>query len=197
MGADLPAQRDPFAVNLLWTGGWDSTFQLLRLLIDFRRPVIPHYLIDAARPSSAVEIMTMDRIRARLLRDFPDAAALLPTRAFGVSLVERDEAIEAAYRSVRSESSIGEQYDWLARFCMQNGIQDMELCIHKDDKAHPVVAPFVAAQTDPHGYRTFRLDPQFEGSREYAVFGRFSCPLLDFSKLDMAAHAQQRGWTEV
>ena len=39
-------------VNILWTGGWDSTFQLLSLLLLHGRKVTPYYLIDAERLST-------------------------------------------------------------------------------------------------------------------------------------------------
>ena len=50
-------------VALLWTGGWDSTFQLLQLLIIHRRRVTPFYLLDEERRSTGVEIRTIKRIK--------------------------------------------------------------------------------------------------------------------------------------
>lgn len=198
MQPDISGRPEQVAVNLLWTGGWDSTFQLLRLLIDHSRHVVPHYLVDATRPSTAVELATMQRIREHVSREFPGAAArLLPTQSFEVSQLRRDDAVADAYRILRRQSAIGQQYEWLARFCVQNGIRDMELCIHRDDKAHRVIEPFVTARTAAGGYSTYRLDTRFEACREYTLFGHFSFPLLDFTKLHMAADAEQRGWTQV
>ena len=34
------------AVKLLWTGGWDSTFRLLQLLLLYEKKVQPYYIID-------------------------------------------------------------------------------------------------------------------------------------------------------
>lgn len=50
-------------IKILWTGGWDSTFQLLRLLFLDKQPVEPYYLIDEERPSTGIELLTMKRIR--------------------------------------------------------------------------------------------------------------------------------------
>lgn len=36
--------------HLLWTGGWDSTFRVLQLLLCSRDAVQPHYIIDPERP---------------------------------------------------------------------------------------------------------------------------------------------------
>ena len=46
-------------VNLLWTGGWDSTFRLLSLVLIKRKPVQPFYVIDVGRVSTIREIKTM------------------------------------------------------------------------------------------------------------------------------------------
>ena len=68
-------------VNLLWTGGWDSTFQLLQLLLIHRRRVTPLYLIDAERRSTGVELLTMKRIKDHLWNEYPHTRELLqPTR---------------------------------------------------------------------------------------------------------------------
>src|SRR5688572_22265978 len=53
-------------VVLLWTGGWDSTFRLLQLLLAQRLPVEPLYLLDDTRASSKVEIATVERLRAAI-----------------------------------------------------------------------------------------------------------------------------------
>ena len=57
MDRDVPVQ-------LFWTGGWDSTFQLLRLLLDQRAPVVPYYLLRDRRTSTTHELEAMERIRA-------------------------------------------------------------------------------------------------------------------------------------
>ena len=54
---------EPGHVRLLWTGGWDSTFQLLRLLLVQGRHVTPYYLMRDRRPSVPFELETMTRIR--------------------------------------------------------------------------------------------------------------------------------------
>lgn len=196
MQSDISPRPDPAAVNLLWTGGWDSTFQLLRLLLEQGRHVTPYYLVDATRPSTAVERATMQRIVDHIAAAFPEAAARLrPTRTFEVARLQPDEAMARAYRTVRRETSIGQQYEWLSRFCQQNGIDEMQLCIHRDDKAHRAIEPFATGIRQVDGFTTYRVDPQFNDRPEYLVFGRFSFPLLEFTKLEMAAHAEQRGWT--
>jgi hypothetical protein len=67
------------APALLWTGGWDSTFRLLWLVLVEQRPVQPVYLIDACRGSTGMELRAMAAIRREVARQHPEAAArLLP-----------------------------------------------------------------------------------------------------------------------
>jgi len=189
---------DRAAAHLLWTGGWDSTFQLLRLLLLQRRPVVPFYLLDGTRPSTEVEIATMRRIRERLAQSHPGTRErLAQTRFFKVSELAEDAAIDMAFRRSLQQAFMGNQYAWLARFCRQQGIDDMQLCIHRDDKAHAVIEPYVIRIAEPDGECTYRFDPNFAETDQYQLFGRFSFPLFETSKLEMARVATEYGWNEV
>jgi len=193
--APVPAFEED--VHLLWTGGWDSTFQLLRLLLEYRRPVIPYYVVDGARASSDIELRTMDAIRASIARRDPAAARLLrPTRAFELAGIAPDADLAATFARVARAHFIGPQYEWLARFCRQHGLQDLELCVHRDDRAHGVVAPVATACT-PRGYPTWRIDARTADPDAQALFGSFSFPLLAMTKLDMADEARARGWQDL
>lgn len=197
-GADGAVGDTDVPVNLLWTGGWDSTFELLQLLLRHRRHVQPYYLQDPGRASTRVELETMERIRERLFALYPHTrASLRPLRPFSIDGLVADPAITNAAKAIVQRRFMGSQYDWLARFCAQNGIDDMELCIHRDDKAHAVVEPFVYEHRDPDGRPSWRLDRRHRGVDEYTVFGRFSFPLFATSKLEMEAVAAAEGWQEL
>lgn len=201
---DLPQPPDAMraatgrAANLLWTGGWDSTFQLLRLLLLHRRQVTPFYLVDPTRGSTAVELATMDRIRAQLAALDPQTIDLLaPTQCFRVEDLAADRDIEAAFAASVQEASMGSQYGWLARFCQQRDIRDMQLCIHRDDKAHHAIEQFVFRDAARDGGTTYRFDPQFSDTSQYRVFRYFSFPLFETTKLDMARIAAEQGWQDL
>lgn len=96
---DSPLNRD--SVHLLWTGGWESTFQLMQLLIVDRRRVTPVYLIDADRRSTGAELRAMKRIKERLFREYPHTRELLrPTRYFAVADLSPDPEITQAFQAV-------------------------------------------------------------------------------------------------
>jgi hypothetical protein len=189
----FPAADDAPVTHLLWTGGWDSTFRLLDLLANQRRVVQPHYLEDATRPSIAVEIDTMARIRAALAEQHPHTREmLLPTRFHRVWELPRDAEVDAAFAQACAVTFMGGQYAWLAAFCRAQRLAGLELCIHRDDKAHAVLERFVvAASGEGQGWR---CDPVHRGTAEHTLFGDFALPLFEMSKLDMARRAREQGW---
>jgi len=188
---------DEESVNLLWTGGWDSTFQLLQLLLVHLQRVTPFYVIDPERRSTGMELLTMKHIKDHLWNEYPHTRRLLqPTRYCAVEDVSQDCEIAEAFQYILKEKYIGDQYDWLARFCKSIGITDMQLCIHLDDKAHIVIEQIVSESTD--GFQgVFRVDPRFKDMNEYVLFQYFSFPLFELSKTQMSTIADRQGWEKI
>src|SRR5262245_9329039 len=115
-------------VQLLWTGGWDSTFRLLCLVLEHRVPVQPSYLLDERRVSAPIELVTMERLRERLATLHPHTRELLlPTRIERVPPVAPDDDIQRAFNRILRTHRIGDQYAFLARFCRAHGLHDAEL----------------------------------------------------------------------
>ncbi len=182
--------------KLLWTGGWDSTFQLLRLAYVEGRRVEPCYLIDESRGSTGVELLAMKNIRLGLRRHDARAATRVgPTRFFSVMDMAEEATTRRAYENVLQSRFIGLQYLWLARFCRQQGIAGLQLCIHREDKAAAVVAPLVVPVAEKP--EVFRVATRHAGSDEHTLFGRFEFPLLTMSKLDMQARAEAGGFLDL
>lgn len=195
---DTRATDDPTRVNLLWTGGWDSTFRLLQLLLSHRVPVVPYYLEDPTRASTRIELDTMARITAHLRDAYPHTRELLhPLRIATVPDVADDADILAALRDVRRRSFIGSQYAWLPAFCSQNGIDDIELGVHVDDKVQALLRPFAVEFVHPAGFHSMRVDPRHAASAEYRLFRYFSFPLFHIDKVGIAREADAAGWDAV
>ncbi|HYD83353.1 MAG TPA: hypothetical protein VEA63_04860, partial [Opitutus sp.] len=55
--------RQMATVDLLWTGGWDSTYRLLDLVLRKSRTVAPHYVVDPDRSGTIQELRAMRAIR--------------------------------------------------------------------------------------------------------------------------------------
>lgn len=186
-------------VVLLWTGGWDSTFRLLQLLLDQRLPVEPLYLLDDTRASSKVEIATMERLRAAIGRRHPHTRYLLrPLSIVRVADLAPDPAIDAAHARMAVRHGIGAQYHWLARYERQQGRPGIELtcdCIQKGASA-VLLAHAVQAHA-PQGYPTYRI-PVDESDADVALlFGGFGYPLIGTTRDEMTDAARRNGWSDL
>ncbi|WP_149194598.1 hypothetical protein [Luteimonas suaedae] len=185
-------------VKLLWTGGWDSTFQLLRLLLKHHLPVVPYYLEDPTRASTATELRTMQRIGDALHDAFPETRELLrPLRTFPIVDLEPDPAIANALRTIRSRIFIGSQYEWLPLFCKRHGMTGIELSVHVDDKVQALLSSFVCEFDRAGSYRSFRVDPRHAGTAEHTLFRCFDFPLFRIDKRAMAREAENEGWSRI
>ena len=195
---DSAARSDPRPVDLLWTGGWDSSFRLLQLLLQHRREVVPHYLLDPTRSSTRAELEAMERIRTALLDKHPHTRALLrPLRTVDIALLAPDAVITDAFQKIVGERFIGSQYDWLARFCKQLGIAELELAAgHRGGRIQGIIGPMVVRTTD-NGYVSYRLDRAHADTKEFAVFGGFSFPLFELNKQETGTIAAEQGWLDV
>lgn len=191
---DAPAPGET-CTHLLWTGGWDSTYRLLELLLVHRVAVEPHYLRDPTRASTPIELATMARIADRVRAAYPHACALLrPMRITSVARVAEDAEIDQALREVREHTFIGSQYAWLPAYCKHSGIEDMELGVHVDDKVQAIVRPFAEPFDHPGGYRSMRVDARHAATAEYRLFRYFSFPLFHIDKVGIDREASARGW---
>jgi len=192
--------RDDVAqsVKLLWTGGWDSTFRLLQLLLRDHVRVIPYYLEDRTRPSTDIEIDTMARIAACLNDEFPHTRELLqPIRRAAVADIEVDDDIARALREIRRRSFIGSQYAWLPAFCREHALDGMELGVHVDDKVQALLRGYVLEVEHPAGFRTVRVDSARAGSPEHTLFGAFGFPLFRVDKRGIERESRAAGWDDI
>lgn len=187
----------PAPVHILWTGGWDSTFQLLRLLLVHRLPVQPIYLIDDKRKSLDVELRTMQRIRDELATRYPQTRSLLrPTWTAKVSEIRPDPEVDAAWARLNAIEPLGTQYAWLGRFCREHGLREVETGFEKTrNGAGALLTDLGEPGVSAHGYPVDRIGKQYDDAQ--TVFGYYAFPLFHITKQDMAREVDQRGWRPI
>lgn len=182
-------------VELLWTGGWDSTYRLVDLILVQQRPVQPYYLIDPGRRSTLVELSTRQAIRAELVRRQPEVSALLhPTVVYDTTDLPPDPVVEGWLAGLRTHGWLGKQYIWLAQFAALRGLTALELSLNRDDRPRARLAQDVTPTgTEAGVYRLAdRLtDPNLE------IFRRFQFPIFDFSKREMQQAAIREGFADL
>lgn len=180
-------------VNLLWTGGWDSTYRLLDLVLNQGLSVQPHYVVRPERNTAPIEMATMEKVKAQIAARSPAARALvLDTLFYDPRAVPDDPEIAATVERLKSSAYIGEQYISLAALARHNRLDALELCVHVDDRL------YLHLQHDVVGIGggRYRLDDR-PSRPELAIFTPFIFPILLMTKVDMERAAQRSGFLDI
>ena len=188
-------------IRLLWTGGWDSTFRLLQLLLDQGRSVEPHYLIDPKRGSVSIELETMDAIRFRLAERYPQTRRLLlPSRIADARDLPPDDEVHNSMLRLVAAWNLGSQYGWLARYCRHAGFMGVEMGLERPPLGEPMVTGRLKGHARSLGEgpgRVYEIAPQFREQDVGVVFRYFHFALFDLWKTEMLAIAAERGWRDI
>ncbi|MEM2522667.1 MAG: hypothetical protein QXW82_05910 [Candidatus Bathyarchaeia archaeon] len=182
-------------VNLLWTGGWDSTFRLLYLIFVEKRSVQPFYIIDTERPSTLYELRAMHIVRKKVAEKNPQLADLIkPTIIVSIHDIKPDPDITAKFNRLREKlpAPIGPQYEWFARFAKQWKIPNLELCIEFSERAPNTLVNLLSKYLDDNSKMKL-----FDEADDASIFSFFNFPLLKLSKNDMKRIATEKGFLDI
>lgn len=181
---------------MLWTGGWDSTYRILDLVLNKKEKVQPYYVLDYSRKSTQVEIKTMNKIKTMISEKNPDTINLInDTIYINREDIVKNERISGYYRKLLSTSHLASQTEWIARYIVSKGIDNLDLGIHKDDNATKFIkndVELIEVENDSF-YRLVK-NPSKE---ELYLFSYFNFPLLDLTKLEMAKRAIDKGFSHI
>ncbi|MCM1139808.1 MAG: hypothetical protein NC453_14670 [Muribaculum sp.] len=123
-------------INVLWTGGLDSTFRVCELS---RIPVIiqPYYMIDEHRTGSHYELKAIKDI-TKMLESFPTTKAKIQNViTIKKTDIEISDSIHKSYQYLQEKYLLGSQYEYFAGWTNKIGI-DLEVGIESSprSKAH-------------------------------------------------------------
>lgn len=188
-------------INLLWTGGWDSTYRLVQLS---RGPykVQPYYVVNEKRKSLAEERKAVKDIY-ELLKAKPDTKAEL----LDVIEIRREDypvprEIKLAYKEVLKRAKMGPQYEWLGE--VSKHIPGLEMSLER-------------SMEKPTSYDLYIRNADYEIVNEedpvracykltenndkplYELLGNVRFPVLVFtrSKMDFLADFKEWGYLDV
>lgn len=182
--------------NVLWTGGWDSTFRVLDLVINKKEKVQPFYVLDERRASTKMEISTMDKIKSLINEINPDFSnKILETITINRNSIPENNGITNAYIKLKEKSHLGDQYDWLARYAESVGINNLELCVHIDDTVEGFIKNNVKL-IEENNDRYYKL-VENTSQKELKIFSYYNFPLFDMTKLDMEEQARKSGFDHI
>lgn len=172
-------------VDLLWTGGWDSTFRLLQVLLVERRPVQPIYLLNPDRNGALHEVRAMEAVRRGVLPRLDDPSALRPTRIHVRDQFPPGPHLRSLHDAIAARQRIGTQYVWLAAAAQALHWEEVELCVEQ--------------HADGQGLTPYLRGPDGGPSRlpGAELFGAFTFPVLHLTKGDMRELARSAGFLDL
>lgn len=165
--------------NVFWTGGLDSSFRVIDLLLTSNEPVQPHYVVRH-EASTGNEIDAMNNIRREFGKKYPELRPnFLPTIYINEDLIPRSREVDEAVEKIRETVRVHEQYQILAQYCQSAKIKHIDLTyerdIHTDPKKHKVANLF--GNTFP--------------------FEAWHNPSLELTKRDCYHKALDNGWDDI
>lgn len=186
-------------IKLLWTGGFDSTFRLLHILVVEKKYVQPYYVVDSTRKSTMYELKAMEIIRGNVINKFPETKNLiLPSIIHLKTDILPNPKLNKYYNNIKSAFHIPPQHEWLTVFAHQFGIEDLEYC---GEKIEPI------PDFENH-YRSILL-PELEGkwhdcklrnkvtNANNLLFSCFRFPVLHLTKNDMKSLSELYNFNDI
>lgn len=185
-------------IQLFWTGGFDSTNRLLELVLEKKLPVQPHYLIDANRLSTGIELLTMMKIKQKLFLEFPFTRQLIrPTLFTDITDIPNNEMISTAYQTINKLKHLGTQYVWMARYCHNCNLNDMEISIeYLQNGPITLIIKDMIELFNNNGMSYYRIMKKFQETNEGILFKYYHFPILHLTKTQMYAIAKSKGWED-
>ena len=189
-------------INLFWSGGWDSTFRLLQLLLVKKLQVQPFYIIDPGRKSIINELNAIQKICSEINRLYPEnRELLLPVKYFALFNIKANKRISESHSAIQKKQRMGIQYEWLARFCNQQNITDMEISLelrtkNEDNIVINACGNFLTEEQRSYG-KVFKVSHEAKGTNIHNLFGKMIFPVIDLTKKQMHETAQKNGFSEL
>lgn len=184
-------------VNIFWTGGWDSTFRVLQLLIAKKKTVQPFYINDPNRKSAEKELNAMKTVELAVFERYPYTKELLrPTIIRNLEEVANDQDLLNKLGKIVKSYTVGWQYSWLACYCDEIGVGDMELSTQKPGIVYDQIIE-ESILVDEGNDSFYVIDKHSKQSKLYTLFQYFRFPLLEYTKLDMQLEAKEFGFDDI
>ena len=187
-------------VNILWTGGLDSTCRIAELSIH-EIIIHPYYVLDPTRVSYKKELKAIKKITA-IIRDNPKTKCdLRDLSIISMESIQDDKEITKAWETIHQKYSLGSQYDWLARFAKANNLVfEVGLENSPRSKAMKVIKEECQLAIDETNDQSSYMIVKKKSSRDAVLLFenlRFPSTLWKMSKLEEIEEMKQLGLEKI
>ena len=184
--------------HLLWTGGWDSTFRLIQIIVLLGEEVQPYYIIDPNRKSVRHEMRAMQWLKKEIFERYPTARSTVkPTQYIELNSISKNNRIMQSYKKIYDSFPIGIQYEWLARFACQYEIDNLELAVEKGLGHMNELLKKILEFQESKEQSTYRVKLDLKGKDAYTLFEHFTFPIIDTYKSDMIRISKGSGFFDI
>ena len=183
-------------INLLWTGGLDSTCRVAELSLH-DVIVQPYYIIDKGRSSTKYELRAISKITDMVRKKPSTKCELRDVIIVDMKSIPPMDDITLASKKLSKKYHIGTQYEWLARFARQQGLV-MELGLQKSPRGksyNAIIGESVLIEDNRDGIIQLRIDKEKSSKEISLVFGDmlFPMPMFDMEKPEEVEEMRQMG----
>ncbi len=183
-------------VEILWTGGWDSTYRMVELSrMDVR--VKPIYLHGDNRLSEVYERRAMDDILRALRRREETIAEILDVEDVNIADIPTNKEITDAYKILHKDTGLGSQNEYLGRYAaIHPGIElGLEKAVSQEGHVTRTLNKWCYMEPNPEGGCTFVKE---KSTREGAlVLGNFTYPIRDKTEVEMLENIREWGYEDI
>lgn len=180
--------------NVLWTGGWDSTFrvvQLYRLGVTIQ----PIYIIDQSRLSYKKELESIGKITERLPLKFPASQGqILPLIILKRKEIPYNLYLKLIHKYLRRKVKLGSQYYWLA--CVAKKYPGIELSLHDGLYRLFKKSQLLEINDDLAGVN-WKINPKKVGFFWRQLFSNMTFPLIEISKPEMKKVSEEQNFFDL
>jgi hypothetical protein len=187
--------------HLFWSGGWDSTFRLLYVLLVRNEVVQPYYIVRAVRKSTHQEQAAQDAVRVGLAAKFPEAATrLLPTKTLKNDAIPFNVGLNAQFEGLQRAILLkAPQYKEIAFFAAHVAAGQphppFELGFTKDGTVFPRFYQELE-MVEIDGEVQARLQIQLTHP-DLELLRAFSFPIFAYTKLELGEIARAQGFADL
>ncbi|MCM1140007.1 MAG: hypothetical protein NC453_15685 [Muribaculum sp.] len=186
-------------VNILWTGGLDSSFRVIELS-QMDVIIQPYYIVDPVRSSIKYELKAINTI-TNIIRKHPKTkATLLDLKKIYLNQIKEDTQITDAFSRLHNKYVIGHQYDLIARYADQNDIR-FEMSLEKSDRSKAmscICSETTLVPLKDSEYSIYRINPSESSKDGNLVFSNIDLPtsLWHITKLEEVEQLKRMGHSE-
>ena len=182
-------------INVLWTGGWDSTFRVVELS---RQDVCIQaiYVKDPHRKSSPYEKKAMEKITELIKKKESTKAELLPIIEIDRESIPQNSDITDAYNRIYKKTKLGSQHEWLARLAVDYPGIEIGTEAGSVESSHILKAISMFGRLEETEEKK-ALNKSKSTRDGILVLGNMSFPIIDKTEKEMQELIHQWGYEDV